>query len=80
MSTHPLSPITHLTNIILNIYRLEDDSIIDMNNGFGLLIPLKLDLDLDGKKVKEHFLWDKNEPYLTLESFAKILMEEHNLP
>ena len=26
------------------------------------------------------FLWDKNEPYLSLESFAKILMEEHNLP
>ena len=26
------------------------------------------------------FLWDKNEPYLNLESFAKILMEEHNLP
>ena len=25
-------------------------------------------------------MWDKNEPYLTLESFAKILMEEHNLP
>ena len=26
------------------------------------------------------FLWDKNEPYLTHESFARILMEEHNLP
>jgi len=26
------------------------------------------------------FLWDKNEPYLNLESFTKILMEEHNLP
>ena len=25
-------------------------------------------------------MWDKNEPYLSLDSFAKILMEEHNLP
>ena len=25
-------------------------------------------------------MWDKNEPYLTLENYAKILVEEHNLP
>lgn len=44
------------------------------------MIPIKLDLEIEGKRLKENFLWDKNEPYLTLESFAKILMEEHNLP
>jgi hypothetical protein len=37
-------------------------------------------LEIEGKRLKENFLWDKNEPYLTLESFAKILMEEHSLP
>jgi hypothetical protein len=37
-------------------------------------------LEFEGKRLKDIFLWDKNEPYLNLESFAKILMEEHNLP
>lgn len=60
--------------------RIEEDSLDGaFNNGFGTLVPIKLDIELDGKKIKENFLWDKNEPYLTLESFAKILIEEHNL-
>lgn len=48
-------------------------------NDFGSLVPIKLDLEIDGKRLKEVFLWDKNEPYLTVESFGKILMEENNL-
>lgn len=44
------------------------------------LIPIKLDIEVEGRRLKDLFLWDKNEPYLNLESFAKILMEEHNLP
>jgi hypothetical protein len=48
-------------------------------NEFGSLIPIKLDLEIDGKRLKEVFLWDKTEPYLSIESFVKILMEEHNL-
>ena len=44
------------------------------------MIPVKLDLEFEGRRLKDLFLWDKNEPYLNLESFAKILMEEHNLP
>jgi SWI/SNF-related matrix-associated actin-dependent regulator of chromatin subfamily B protein 1 len=60
--------------------RIEDDSLDGaFNNGFGTLVPIKLDIEQDGKKLRENFLWDKNEPYLTLESFAKILIEEHNL-
>ena len=29
--------------------------------------------------MKENFLWDKNEPYITLEAFAKLLVDENNL-
>lgn len=57
--------------------RIEED--LDQNNGFGTLVPIKIDIEIEGKRLKENLLWDKNEPYLTLESFAKILMEEHNL-
>ena len=44
------------------------------------LIPIKLDLEFEGRRLKDMFLWDKSEPYLNLEGFARILMEEHNLP
>jgi len=44
------------------------------------LIPIKLDLEFEGRRLKDQFLWDKSEPYQNLEGFAKILMEEHNLP
>ena len=27
------------------------------------LIPIKLDLEFEGKRLKDLFLWDKNEPY-----------------
>lgn len=30
-------------------------------------------------RLKEAFLWDKNEPYITLEAFAKLLVDEKNL-
>ena len=46
----------------------------------GTFLSLKIDVRVEGnKRLKELILWDKNEPYLTLESFAKILLEEHNL-
>ena len=45
------------------------------------MIPIKIELDVEGgKKIKEVFLWDRNEPYLNLEKFAEIILEEHNLP
>ena len=48
-------------------------------NPFGSLIPIKLDIEIEGQRLKEQFLWDKNEPYLSLEAFAKLLIEEQNL-
>lgn len=60
--------------------RLEDNSLTEVpENQFGSLIPIKIEIEIEGKRLKELFLWEKNEPYLTLDSFAKILMEEHNL-
>ncbi len=61
--------------------RLADNSLFDQpENQFGSLIPMKVELELDGgNRLRELFLWDKNEPYMTLESFARILIEEHGL-
>ena len=41
---------------------------------------MNVELDLEGgQRLKEIFLWDKNEPYMTLESFARIFAEENGL-
>ena len=83
MSNKPRMNTTHISK--LNLLkcpnnRFEDNSLLDQpENQFGRLIPIKIDIEIEGKRLKEIFFWDKNEPYLTLESFAKILLEEHNL-
>lgn len=58
---------------------LEDKDGEAPENQFGSLIPVKLDIEIDGQRLKDSFLWDKNEPYLSLEAFAKLLIEESNL-
>jgi hypothetical protein len=52
----------------------------DDNYGFGNLIPININVELEGKKFKEIFFWEYNEPYLKLENFAKILVEDNQLP
>ena len=44
------------------------------------LIPIQLDIELDQRKLKDFFLWDKNEPYWDMETFARILVEDLALP
>ena len=62
--------------------RLADNSLFDQpENQFGTLIPMKVELEIDGaqQRLQEIFLWDVNEPYMTLEGFARILIEENGL-
>jgi hypothetical protein len=58
--------------------KLSED--IDNNHGFGNLIPINVNIELEGKKFKEIFFWDLNEPYLKVENFAKILVDDNQLP
>jgi hypothetical protein len=53
---------------------------VNNNNGFGNLIPITLNIDIDGKKFTDQFFWEKDEPYLSVEQYSKILIEENNLP
>mmetsp|Transcript_14584 Transcript_14584/g.19811 ORF Transcript_14584/g.19811 Transcript_14584/m.19811 type:complete len:106 (-) Transcript_14584:783-1100(-) len=81
MSNKPRMNTMHITKF--NLLKSPNNRLnenLDNNNGFGTLVPIKLDIEVEGKRLKEIFIWDKNEPYLTLEDFAKILIEEHNLP
>jgi len=37
-------------------------------------------MELDGRRYKENFSWNINEPFLTPENFAKLIIEENELP
>ena len=51
---------------------------VDDNNGFGTLIPVTLDFEVEGKR-KEIFLVDKNELFMTQESFVKTINDDNTL-
>ena len=59
--------------------RLDENDLEPPENDFGTLIPIKLDIEIEGSRLRENFLWDKNEAYISLELFAKLLIEENNL-
>lgn len=41
---------------------------------------MKIELELEkDQRMHEIFLWDLNEPYMTLDSFARIIIEENGL-
>ncbi|KAG2182828.1 hypothetical protein INT44_005809 [Umbelopsis vinacea] len=45
-----------------------------------VLVPIRLDLDLDDIKLRDVFLWNMNEQFLTPEKFGEILCEDLELP
>lgn len=51
---------------------------IDDNNGFGTLVPIKLEYEDSGRR-KEIVMVDKNELFITQESFIKTINEDNTL-
>lgn len=57
---------THISKLSLlksPANRFEDGDWEQAENEFGMLIPIKIDIEIEGCRLKERFLWDKNEPY-----------------
>lgn len=44
------------------------------------LVPIRLDIDIDSIKLRDRFLWNLNEQYLTLDKFAIMLCQDLDLP
>jgi len=44
------------------------------------LIPIRLDIEIDGQKLRDTFTWNKNEKLITYESFAEVLCDDLDLP
>ena len=72
-----LSRFQQLTNRNQNKKLYED---FDSNCGFDNLIPININVELEGIKYKDSLLWNLNEPYLTLENVSHILATDNNLP
>jgi len=44
------------------------------------LVPIRLDMEIEGHKLRDSFTWNKNESCLTPAEFAKILCDDLELP
>lgn len=45
-----------------------------------VLVPIRLDMEIDGFKLRDCFCWNKNETLITPEMFAEILCDDLDLP
>jgi SWI/SNF-related matrix-associated actin-dependent regulator of chromatin subfamily B protein 1 len=44
-----------------------------------VLVPIRLDMDIDGQKLRDTFLWNRNEQHLFPEQFAEVLCDDLDL-
>ena len=59
-----LSSFQHLTNHNQNSILYEE---FDSKHGFDNLVPININIELEGIKYKDNLLWNINKPYLILE-------------
>ncbi|KAJ7387169.1 SWI SNF, matrix associated, actin dependent regulator of chromatin, sub b, member 1 [Desmophyllum pertusum] len=45
-----------------------------------VLVPIRLDIDIDGQKLRDTFTWNKNETLISPEVFAEVLCDDLDLP
>nr|XP_037282900.1 SWI/SNF-related matrix-associated actin-dependent regulator of chromatin subfamily B member 1-A-like isoform X1 [Rhipicephalus microplus] len=45
-----------------------------------VLVPIRLDMEIEGHKLRDTFTWNKNETQITPEQFAEILCDDLDLP
>eukprot|EP00092_Neocalanus_flemingeri_P033429 GFUD01036346.1.p1 GENE.GFUD01036346.1~~GFUD01036346.1.p1 ORF type:complete len:284 (+),score=84.98 GFUD01036346.1:315-1166(+) len=44
-----------------------------------VLVPIRLDMDIEGQKLRDTFTWNKNETMLAAEQFAEVLCDDLDL-
>jgi len=59
---------------------LDITSIHEAADGKEDLIPIRLDIEIDGQKLRDTFTWNKNEKLITPEAFAEALCDDLDLP
>ncbi len=44
-----------------------------------ILVPIRMDMDIEGQKLRDTFLWNKNETLITPEMFAEVICDDLDL-
>ena len=44
------------------------------------LVPIRLDMEIEGHKLRDSFTWNRNEKNLSVNDFAKLLCDDLELP
>ena len=58
------------------IYEWQLDSMTDLAEIDECLIPVRIEIDIDGHKVRDTFTWNVHEKYLTPELFSALLCDD----
>jgi SWI/SNF-related matrix-associated actin-dependent regulator of chromatin subfamily B protein 1 len=51
----------------------------DNANQSEVLVPIRMDMDIDGQKLRDTFLWNKSETLITPEMYAEVLCDDLDL-
>jgi len=57
-----------------------DEKLKKNSEAYDSLVPIRLDMEIEGHKLRDSFTWNKNESCLTPSEFAKILCDDLELP
>ena len=69
-----------LQKVDFNIYRSASGSWTQIRNiALKLMSCLRLDMDIEGQKLRDTFVWNKNEQMLQPEQFAEVLCDDLDL-
>ncbi|CAO3655159.1 unnamed protein product [Mucor hiemalis] len=61
-------------------FRLPYETIVEQANKEETLVPIRLDIEHDGYKLRDTFTWNMNETSITTDQFAEVLCEDLRLP
>ncbi|KAI7877998.1 SNF5-domain-containing protein [Lichtheimia hyalospora FSU 10163] len=60
--------------------RFRHDQLVEQGEKDDTLVPIRLELEVDGYKLRDTFTWNMNETLITPEQFAEIMCEDLQLP
>ena len=59
---------------------LDPVTLHEISNVGEMLIPIRFDMEIEGHRLRDTFVWNKNEISITPEQFAEILCDDLDLP
>jgi len=57
----------------------DPSTIVENASQVELLVPIRLDMEIEGQKLRDTFTWNKNESLITPEQFAEVLCDDLDL-